>query len=36
MVNGSPLRRAVKAVVRIQPQGLALHRIIGWYDDVSE
>jgi general secretion pathway protein K len=36
MVNGSPLRRAVKAVVRIQPQGLALHRIIAWYDDVSE
>jgi len=36
MVNGSPLRRAVKAVVSVQPQGLALHRIIAWYDDVSE
>jgi type II secretory pathway component PulK len=36
MVNGSPLRRAVKAVVSIQPQGLASHRIIAWYDDVSE
>jgi hypothetical protein len=36
MVNGSPLRRAVKAVVSVQPQGLALHRIIAWYNDVSE
>ena len=36
MVNGSPMRRAVKAVVTVQPQGLALHRIIAWYDDVSE
>ncbi|MGC9994407.1 MAG: helix-hairpin-helix domain-containing protein [Terriglobia bacterium] len=36
MVNGSPLRRAVKAVVSVQPQGLALHRIIAWYDEVSE
>lgn len=36
MVNGSPLRRAVKAVVSVQPQGSALHRIIAWYDDVSE
>ena len=36
MINGSPLRRAVKAVVSVQPQGLALHRIIAWYDDVSE
>jgi len=36
MVNGSPLRRAVKAVVSIQPHGLAMHRIIAWYDDVSE
>ena len=36
MVNNSPLRRAVKAVVSVQPQGSALHRIVAWYDDVSE
>jgi type II secretory pathway component PulK len=36
IVNGSPLRRAVKAVVSVQPQGLAMHRIIAWYDEVSE
>ena len=36
MVNNSTLRRAVKAVVSVQPQGLALHRIVAWYDDVSE
>jgi general secretion pathway protein K len=36
VVNGSPLRRAVKAVISMQPQGLALHRIIAWYDDVPE
>jgi type II secretory pathway component PulK len=36
MVNGSALRRAVKAVVSVQPQGSAMHRIIAWYDDVSE
>jgi len=36
MVNGSSLRRAVKAVVSVQPQGSAMHRIIAWSDDVSE
>ena len=36
IVNGAPLRRAVKAIVSVQPQGSAMHRIIAWYDDVSE
>jgi hypothetical protein len=37
-VNGSRVRRTVKAVVQVapQPQGAALHRIIAWYDDVTE
>jgi type II secretory pathway component PulK len=36
MVNGSRLRRAVKAVVQVGPEDSALHRIIAWYDDVTE
>ena len=37
-VNGSRVRRTVKAVVQVapQPQGAALHRIIAWYDDVTD
>jgi general secretion pathway protein K len=35
-VNGSRVRRAVKAVVQVAPRGAALHRIIAWYDDVTE
>jgi general secretion pathway protein K len=35
-VNGSRVRRTVKAVVQLAPQGAALHRIIAWYDDVTE
>jgi general secretion pathway protein K len=35
-VNGSRVRRTVKAVVQVAPQGAALHRIIAWYDDVTE
>jgi general secretion pathway protein K len=36
-VKGSPVRRSVKAVVQVAPQqGPARHRIIGWYDDVTE
>jgi type II secretory pathway component PulK len=35
-VNGSRVRRTVKAVVQVAPQGTALHRIIAWYDDVTE
>ena len=35
-VNGSRVRRTVKAVVQVAPQGAALHRIIAWYDVVTE
>jgi len=35
-VNGSRVRRTVKAVVQVTPQAAALHRIIAWYDDVTE
>ena len=35
-VNGSRVRRTIKAVVQVASQGAALHRIIGWYDDVTE
>jgi general secretion pathway protein K len=34
-VNGSRVRRTVKALVQVTPQGTALHRIIAWYDDVE-
>jgi general secretion pathway protein K len=36
MVNGSRVHRTVKAVIQAQPEGTALHRIIAWYDDVTE
>jgi general secretion pathway protein K len=35
-VNGSRVRRTVKAVVQVTPQGPGRHRIIAWYDDVTE
>jgi general secretion pathway protein K len=35
-VNGSRVRRTVKAVVQVASQGAALHRIIAWYDDVTD
>jgi general secretion pathway protein K len=35
-VNGSRLRRTVKAVVQLTTQGPARHRIIAWYDDVTD
>jgi type II secretory pathway component PulK len=35
-VNGSRVRRTIKAVVQVAPQGAALHRIIAWYDDVTD
>ena len=36
-VQGSPVRRAVKAVVQVAPQQPgARYRIIGWYDDVTD
>jgi type II secretory pathway component PulK len=35
-VNGSRVRRTIKAVVQVASQGAALHRIIAWYDDVTE
>jgi type II secretory pathway component PulK len=35
-VNGSRVRRTIKAVVQVAPQGAALHRIIAWYDDFTE
>jgi general secretion pathway protein K len=35
-VNGSPVRRTVKAVVQVAPQGAARHRLIAWYDEVTE
>jgi general secretion pathway protein K len=36
MVNGSRVRRTVKALVQVAAQGAARHRIIAWYDDVTE
>ena len=35
-LNGSRVRRTVKALVQVQPEGQALHRIIAWYDDITE
>ena len=35
-VKGSRVRRAIKAVVQVTPDGPALHRVIAWYDDVTE
>ena len=35
-VNGSRVRRTVKAVVQVASQGAALHRILAWYDDVTD
>jgi general secretion pathway protein K len=35
-VNGSRVRRTVKAVVQVTPQGPARHRIIAWYDDLTD
>jgi general secretion pathway protein K len=36
MVKGSRLQRTVKAVVSLEPDGTASHRILGWYDEVTE
>jgi len=35
-INGSRVRRTIKAVVQVTPDGSARHRIIAWYDDVTE
>jgi type II secretory pathway component PulK len=35
-VNGSRVRRTVKAVVQVVAQGVTQHRIIAWYDDDAE
>jgi general secretion pathway protein K len=35
-VNGSRVRRTIKAVVQTEPQGTAQPRVVGWYDDVTE
>jgi general secretion pathway protein K len=35
-VNGSRVRRTIKAVIQVAPQGGALHRVIGWYDDFTD
>ena len=35
-VNGSRVRRTIKAVVQVAPEGAALHRIIAWYDDFTD
>jgi type II secretory pathway component PulK len=35
-VNGSRVRRTIKAVVQVAPEGAALHRIIAWYDDFAD
>jgi general secretion pathway protein K len=36
-LNGSRVRRTVKAVVQVMPQGtIPHHRIIAWYDDVTD
>lgn len=32
-VEGSPVRRTVKAVVRLEPAGALRYRIVAWYDD---
>jgi general secretion pathway protein K len=34
-VAGSPVRRAVRAVVQLAPQGASPYRTIAWYDDDS-
>jgi len=36
MIKGSRLQRSVKAIVELAPDGTALHRILAWYDDVSQ
>jgi len=36
MVDGSQVRRTVKAVVQLAPEGAASHRIIAWYDNAVE
>jgi general secretion pathway protein K len=36
VVKGSRVGRAVKAVIQVTPQGEALHRLIAWYDDVTD
>jgi general secretion pathway protein K len=36
MVQGSRLQRTVKAVVSLEPDGAASHRILAWYDEVTE
>jgi len=36
MVKGSRLRRTVRAVVGLEPDRTAAHRILAWYDDVAE
>jgi len=35
-VNGSRVRRTIRAVVQVASQRAALHRIVGWYDDAAE
>jgi general secretion pathway protein K len=35
-VQGSRVRRTIKAVVQVTPDGPALHRVIAWYDDITE
>lgn len=32
-VTGSPVRRAVQAVIQVVPQGTVRHRMVGWSDD---
>jgi type II secretory pathway component PulK len=36
MVQGSRLQRTVRAVVSLEPDGTASHRILAWYDEVTE
>jgi general secretion pathway protein K len=35
-VKGSRVRRGVKALVQVTPESAVLHRIIAWYDEVTE
>jgi len=35
-IKGSLVRRTIRAVVQVTPDGPARHRIIAWYDDVTE
>lgn len=32
-LEGSPVRRTVKAIVQLEPTGALRHRIVAWYDD---